>query len=175
MDVSRITRGKLELRKERVDLATVVQCALDISRPPIEAARHELVVVLPPEPQLMDADPARLAQVLVNLLNNASKYSEPGGRIELTAAPSGAWASVRVRDSGLGIPTEMLPHIFDLFVQVPSALDHAQGGLGIGLALVKSLVEMHGGRVEAHSAGPGQGSEFILHLPLAADISPRLP
>jgi signal transduction histidine kinase/CheY-like chemotaxis protein len=175
LDVSRIARGKLELRKERVDLAKVVQCALDISRPHIEAARHELIVVLPPQPLIVDADPARLAQVVANLLNNASKYTEPGGRIELTVAASGALAVVRVRDTGLGIPAEMLPRIFDPFVQVPSALERAQGGLGIGLALVKSLVEMHGGRVEVHSAGHRQGSEFILHLPLVPGISPSQP
>jgi signal transduction histidine kinase len=169
MDISRIERGKIELRKERIELGPVVERAVEISRPHIEAARHELTVVLPPEPLVMDADPARLTQVVANLLNNASKYTEPGGSIELTLVRNGTEAILRVRDTGLGIPADMLPHIFDLFVQVPSTLQRAQGGLGIGLALVKSLVELHGGRVEVHSAGPGHGSEFRLHLPLVAE------
>jgi CheY-like chemotaxis protein/two-component sensor histidine kinase len=168
LDVSRITRGKITLRKERLDLATVVQSALEISRPLMDAARPALTVVLPPEPLPVQADAARLAQVLANLLNNASKYTEPGGHIWLTAERSGAQAVVRVRDTGIGIPAEMLPDIFGMFVQVPSSLQRSQGGLGIGLTLVKNLVEMHGGRVEAHSAGPHQGSEFIVRLPLAS-------
>jgi signal transduction histidine kinase len=172
MDISRITRGKIELRKERIDLGSVVERAIEISRPHIEAARHELTVVLPPEPLLMQADPARLAQVVANLLNNASKYTEPQGRIELTLARDGTEAVLCVRDTGLGISAEMLPHIFELFVQVPSTLQCAQGGLGIGLALVKSLVELHGGRVEVDSAGPGQGSAFCLHLPLVPEDAP---
>ncbi len=172
MDISRIARGKIELRKERLDLATVVQRALEISRPHIETARHALIVVLPPEPLMIDGDPTRLAQVVTNLLNNASKYTEPGGRIELTLGRDGAEAVLCVRDTGVGIPAEMLAHIFDLFVQAPAALDRAQGGMGIGLALVKTLVEMHGGRIEAHSAGPGQGSEFALRLPLVPDNAP---
>jgi signal transduction histidine kinase/ActR/RegA family two-component response regulator len=169
LDVSRITRGKIHLRKERLDLATVVQSALEISRPHLEAAGHELTVALPPKPLYVQADAARLAQVVANLLNNATKYTEPGGRIWLTAEREGAQAVVRVRDTGIGIPAEMLPDIFGMFVQVDSALERSQGGLGIGLTLVKSLVEMHGGGVEACSAGPRQGSEFVVRLPLAPE------
>jgi signal transduction histidine kinase len=169
MDVARLGRGKVELRKERLDLATVVQSALEISRPHLEAARHALTVELPPAPVAVYADAARLTQVVVNLLNNASKYTEPGGSIWLTAERQGAHAVVRVRDTGIGIPPEMLPDVFDLFVQAPAALGRAQGGLGIGLTLAKRLVEMHGGSIEAQSAGARQGSEFIVRLPLAPE------
>jgi PAS domain S-box-containing protein len=169
MDVSRITRGKIVLRKGVLDLAAVVQSALEISRPLIEEARHELTVVLPPEPLYVEADAVRLAQVVANLLNNATKYTESGGRIWLTAERNGTQAIVRVRDTGIGIPAELLPDVFDLFVQSSSAVDRSQGGLGIGLTLVKSLVEMHGGSVEARSAGPRRGSEFIVRLPLAPE------
>jgi signal transduction histidine kinase len=175
MDISRITRGKIELRKSRVDLAIIMRRAVEISRPNIEAAEQALSVVLPSEPVMLDADATRLVQVVTNLLNNASKYTEAGGCIELIATRNGSEAVLSVRDTGVGIPSEMLAHIFELFVQVPGAVDRAQGGLGIGLALVKSLVELHGGRVEADSAGPRQGSEFRVRLPLAAhDPSPPL-
>jgi signal transduction histidine kinase len=173
MDVSRITRGKIVLRPERLNLATVVQSALEISRPLIEAAGHELTVELPPQPVYVQADAARLAQVLANLLNNATKYTEPGGHILLTAEQNGAQVVVRVRDTGIGIPAELLPDIFGLFVQVPAAIERSQGGLGIGLTLVKILVEMHGGSVEAHSAGPRQGSEFTVRLPVASEAGAR--
>jgi signal transduction histidine kinase len=172
MDVSRITRSKIQLRKERLDLATVVKSGIEISRPHIEAAGHQLTVVLSPAPMYLHADPVRLAQVVANLLNNATKYTEPGGRIWLTVERNGDQAVVRVRDTGIGIPAEMLAEIFDLFVQVPSSLERSQGGLGIGLMLVKSLVEMHDGTVEAHSAGPRQGSEFIVRLPVASASRP---
>jgi PAS domain S-box-containing protein len=167
LDVSRITRGKIQLRKERLDLAAVVRSALEISRPHIEAAEHELTVVLPAAPLEVQADAARLAQVVANLLNNASKYTDPGGHIRLTAERDGPQAVLRVRDTGVGIPAELLPDVFGMFVQVPASLERSQGGLGLGLTLVKSLVEMHGGSVEAHSDGPRRGSEFVVRLPLA--------
>jgi PAS domain S-box-containing protein len=169
MDVSRISRGKIELRKERLNLATIVQSAVEISGAQVHAARHELTVTLPSEPLWVHADHARLAQVVANLLNNAAKYTEPGGRIGLTAERHGDQAAIHVRDTGIGVPAEMLPHLFDMFVQVTSSLERSQGGLGIGLTLVRRLVEMHGGTVEAHSAGAGQGSEFVVRLPLAPE------
>jgi signal transduction histidine kinase len=169
MDLSRLTRGKIQLQKERLDLVTVVKSGIEISRPHIEEAGHDLTVMLPAAPVYLQGDAARLAQVMANLLNNATKYTEPGGRIWVTAERNGDRAVVRVRDTGIGIPPEMLPEIFSLFVQVPSSLERSQGGLGIGLTLVKNLVEMHGGTVAAHSAGPGQGSEFIVRLPVASE------
>jgi PAS domain S-box-containing protein len=165
LDVSRITQGRVQLRKERVELAAVVQSAVEASRPLIETQGHELIVTLPPVPVYLDADPTRLAQVFANLLNNAAKYSEKGGRIWLTAAQRGGELTVSVRDTGIGIAAEHLPHIFEMFSQIEPALERSQGGLGIGLALVRGLVELHGGTIEARSAGIGKGSEFILHLP----------
>ena len=167
LDVSRITRGRVELRKEWVELAAVMQSAVETSRPLIEAARHELSVTLPPEPIHLDADLTRLAQVFSNLLNNAAKYTEQGGHIWLTAERHGGEVVVKVRDSGLGIPADMLPKIFEMFTQVDHNQERAQGGLGIGLSLVQRLVEMHEGSVEAHSEGPGRGSEFTVRLPVA--------
>jgi signal transduction histidine kinase len=172
MEVSRITRGKIDLRKEPVDLAAVVHSAVETSKPLIEAARHQLAVTLPDEPLILDADPVRLAQVLANLLNNAAKYTPEGGRIWLTARRAGSNAEVSVRDSGTGIPAEMLPKVFDLFMQVERTYSRAQGGLGIGLTLVRSLVSLHGGSVEARSEGPGRGSELVVRLPLAAGLAP---
>jgi PAS domain S-box-containing protein len=167
MDVSRITRGKLQLRRERVDLASVVRGAVEVSRPGIEASAHRLAVALPPEPVFLDADPTRLTQVLSNLLTNAAKYTERGGHIQLTAARHGGEVVVSVSDTGIGIAPEHLPRLFEMFSQVSSALDRSQGGLGIGLALVRGLVEMHGGSVEARSGGLGRGSEFVVRLPAA--------
>src|SRR5439155_14281318 len=146
--------------------------ALETSRPLIEAAGHQLVVTLPPDPILLDADPIRLAQVLANLLNNAAKYTDPGGRIGLTAEREGKEVVLRVRDNGIGIPAEMVPRIFDLFTQVDLLSGRAQGGLGIGLTVVRSLIQLHGGSVSADSAGPGQGSEFTLRLPIAREPGP---
>jgi signal transduction histidine kinase/ActR/RegA family two-component response regulator len=166
LDVSRITRGKLELRKERVELAAIVRNALETVAPMIEAAGHQLVVSLPAEPIHLDADPVRLAQVLSNLLNNAAKYMDRGGHIALRAEHDGEGVAIVVRDSGIGIPPESLPSIFDMFVQVDRSIGRARGGLGIGLTLVKSLVDMHGGRVIARSDGVGTGAEFIVHLPI---------
>jgi PAS domain S-box-containing protein len=169
MDVSRISRGKIELKKERMDLGTILKSAIEISRAQIEAARHELTVTLPPNAIWVQADQTRLAQVVANLLNNAAKYTEPGGRIWLNAERDGVKAVIRVRDTGIGIPSEMLPHIFDIYVQVSTSLDRSQGGLGLGLTLVKRLVELHNGSVEVFSAGPHQGSEFVVRLPIATD------
>ncbi len=165
LDVSRITRGQIELRREPVDLAAVVQEAVEISRPLIAERQHRLSVSTPRRPVTLYADPTRLGQVIANLLNNAAKYTEPGGEIRLSAAAEGEQAVIRVSDTGVGIPQEMLPRIFELFTQVNPTLDRSQGGLGLGLTLVRSLVEMHGGTVEAHSAGPGRGSEFLIRLP----------
>jgi CheY-like chemotaxis protein len=166
LDVARIGRGKLTLHREPVSLGAVLTSAVESSRPLIEAAGHDLAVALPPEPILVEADPTRLAQVFLNLLNNAAKYTPPGGRLWLTAERQGREAVVRVRDTGVGIPAPMLPHIFEMFTQVDRSLERSQGGLGIGLTLVKRLVEMHGGSVEAKSEGPGQGSEFVVRLPV---------
>jgi PAS domain S-box-containing protein len=167
LDISRITRGKLELRKERVDLAKVVHVAVETSTPSIEAAGHELVLSLPDESIQLSADVTRLAQVFANLLNNSAKYTPPGGRIELSVHRDGGEAVISIRDNGIGISANMLPLIFDMFTQVDRSLERAQGGLGIGLTLVRRLVEMHGGCVEAHSAGEGQGAEFVVRLPIA--------
>ncbi len=166
LDVSRITTGKLQLRKERVELASIVQSAVAAIRPLIDEHHHKLAVALPPAPMLLDADPTRLAQVFSNLLNNAAKYSEEGGSIALCAEQRADEVVVHVTDKGIGIPAEHLPRIFDMFAQVDTAFERSQGGLGIGLSLVKALVEMHGGRIEAHSDGTGKGSEFRVRLPL---------
>jgi signal transduction histidine kinase len=168
LDVSRITRGKIELRKELVDVARVAADAVETARPLIQERRHHLETALPAEPLRLEADPARLAQVIANLLNNAAKYTEPGGRIRLAAERQDGEAVVRVRDTGIGVRPEMLPKIFDLFQQADRPEGRVSEGLGIGLTLVKRLVELHGGRVSAHSAGPGQGSEFVVRLPLPA-------
>jgi two-component system CheB/CheR fusion protein len=179
LDVSRITRNKLELRMLRIELSVVVQSAIETSRPLIEQGRHSLSVALPSEPVYLEGDAVRLAQVFSNLLNNSAKYTEPGGNISLTAElrPGEVW--VRIKDNGLGIPADALPRIFEMFSQVDRNLERAQGGLGIGLTLVRSLVEMHGGAVAAHSDGPGQGSEFIVRLPMVeqeqADPESQVP
>jgi len=167
LDVSRITSGKIELRKERVELAAAVRIALESSRPVIERGGHELTVRVTPEPAWLDADLARLAQVLSNLVNNAAKYTRPGGHIWVTAERRGGEAVVCVRDNGIGIEPAMLARIFDMFTQAGTAGAHSQGGLGIGLTLARRLVELHGGRVEALSEGIGRGSEFVVHLPIA--------
>ena len=172
MEISRITRGKIELRREPVALATVVASAVETSMPWIEAAGHRLSLELPDEPLVLDADPVRIAQVLANLLNNAAKYTEHGGAITLAAARDGAFARITVRDTGAGISAEALPRVFDLFVQAERTYDRAQGGLGIGLTLVKNLVDLHGGAVEARSDGAGKGSEFVVRLPLALGAAP---
>ncbi len=173
LDVSRVMRGKIELRRERIELATVVARAVETVQALIDAQGHELSVSVSPESLLIDADPVRLAQVVGNILTNAAKYTEPNGRIGLRAERDGNMALLRVWDNGIGIAPAMLPRIFELFVQVDHASTRAQGGLGIGLTLVKNLVEMHNGRVEARSDGLGQGCEFIVSLPIQAQALSR--
>ncbi|HUF40772.1 MAG TPA: PAS domain S-box protein [Verrucomicrobiae bacterium] len=171
LDISRITTGKLHLRKERVELAAVVQSAMETSRPLMEEHGHKFTVILPSTPILLDADSTRLAQVFSNLLNNAAKYSENGGHIGLSAERRHDEIVVRVTDHGIGIPSDHLRRIFEMFAQVETDFVKAQGGLGIGLSLVKGLVEMHGGAIEACSEGPGTGSEFIVRLPAGSPVS----
>jgi CheY-like chemotaxis protein/two-component sensor histidine kinase len=168
LEISRITRNELELRKRRVTLDEVIAGALEASRPLIEASGHEVTVSVPSAPISLDGDLVRLSQVLLNLLNNAAKYTESNGRIWLTAERSGDTAIVRVKDTGIGIPVDKLPHLFEIFYQVDQSRERSKGGLGIGLALVRRLVEAHGGTVEARSEGLGTGSEFIVRLPMAS-------
>jgi signal transduction histidine kinase/PAS domain-containing protein/ActR/RegA family two-component response regulator len=210
LDVSRITRGKIELRRGRVELASVVHHAVEAARPALDRANHDLTVTMPHQPVYLDADPTRLAQVVGNLLNNACKFTDRGGHIELTVSvewrvPSAGkqeetdngfstsaggealkrtthpsplaspFAVIRVRDSGIGIAGDQLPRIFDLFMQVDTSLERSVSGLGIGLALVKSLVEMHGGTVEVHSEGVGRGSEFVACLPALVESAQPPP
>lgn len=173
LDTARITQGKIALRREKLELMNVIGRALEMSRPLIEARGHQLHLSLPQEPLRLEGDLLRLAQVIANLLSNAAKYTQEGGQIWLLAERAGAELVLRVRDNGMGIPATLLPHIFGLFTQAERSLDRAEGGLGVGLALVRSLVEMHGGRVEAFSAGQGQGSEFVVYLPLLTKASPK--
>jgi len=175
LDIGRISRGRLALRKERVALERVVDMALETSRPHINAAGHRLSVVLPAEPAFLDADPARLAQVFANLLNNAARYTPPEGSISLTAAVEGGEAAVSVEDSGIGFGPEAAARLFEPFSPLTSASGRAHGGLGLGLSLVQGLVALHGGKVEARSEGPGRGSVFVVRLPVAqgaAEIAP---
>jgi signal transduction histidine kinase len=170
LDVGRIARDKLELRTERLELARVVRDAVEACQPQLEAGGHALGVELPMTPIPLRADAVRLAQVIGNLLANACKFSEPGGRIELSAEVDHQEVVIRVRDRGCGIPPETLPRVFDMFVQADRTLGRSRGGLGIGLSLVKRFTEMHGGRVSAHSAGEGHGSEFTVYLPLSNEV-----
>lgn len=165
LDISRITKGKLRLTKEQVELRAVVNHAAETARPYMEARKHDFSVSLPPEPIWVEADPARMEQVVVNLLNNAAKYSETGGLIRMTIEQEGAEAVIRVRDNGVGIAPELLPYVFELFAQVDGSLGRSYGGLGIGLALARNLVEMHEGRLQASSGGLGKGCEFTIKLP----------
>jgi PAS domain S-box-containing protein len=176
LDVSRITQGSIRLRKEVVDLGTIVQRAVDGSRPLIESRAHTLSLRLPPEPVRLEADATRLEQVISNLLNNAAKYTMPGGHIWVAADREGEEAVVRVRDTGIGVPPDVLDRVFEPFVQQANgSLARTEGGLGVGLTLVRSLVEMHGGRVEASSPGLGQGSEFEVRLPAQLPAEATLP
>jgi len=169
LDVSRISQGKLELRRERIEVQAVLRSAVETSRPLIDAGRHELVIEPGPVPGIVvDGDLTRLTQVVANLLNNAAKYTPAGGRITLATLRDGDDAVIRVSDTGIGIPADRLPEVFEMFAQVERSSARAQGGLGIGLALVRRLVEMHGGSVVAQSAGPGQGSRFEVRLPTVA-------
>ncbi|MEJ0039712.1 MAG: ATP-binding protein [Gammaproteobacteria bacterium] len=166
LDVSRITRGTLQLRLESVELAAIVDAAVETARPLIDARKHQLTVSLPPGPVWLDADALRLAQVISNLLTNAAKYSDPRGTIRLEARCEGGEIVIRVEDRGIGIEPRMLPRIFEMFAQGKPAFDRGDGGLGIGLSLVRGLVMLHGGTVSASSAGPGAGSVFAVRLPL---------
>ena len=172
LDVSRIARGKVDLKRERISLADVIAKAIEQASPLIEQRRHSLDVQVPREDFYVDGDSMRLAQVAANLLTNAAKYSEPEGVISVRAERAGQEAIVRVRDTGIGISAEMLPRIFDLFVQEHQGLERSQGGLGLGLTIVRSLVQMHGGTVFAQSEGMGRGSEFVIRLPSAGVSAP---
>ncbi|ESQ84855.1 hypothetical protein AEAC466_07300 [Asticcacaulis sp. AC466] len=166
LDVSRVSRGRIDLRKERISLQDAVKAAVETSKPLIDANGHKLTLDIPTEPLWVEGDLTRLAQVVSNLLNNAAKYTAHGGRIGLTVTPHASHADIIVSDNGLGIEADMLPRVFDLFAQADSHLDRSQGGLGIGLALVSKLVDMHGGTSKAESEGPGKGSTFTVSLPL---------
>lgn len=172
LDVSRITQGKVELRRERLDLSVLVNAAVELCRPSLTAAAHTLAISLPDEPMTLDADAVRMTQVLVNLLNNAAKFTPPGGHIwliaETTAGTSGQLDQVRirVRDTGIGIAEHVLPTIFDMFMQGDTSLERTRAGLGVGLTLVRNLVSLHGGSVDVRSDGPGTGSEFTVWLPI---------
>jgi len=170
LDVSRISRGKLELQLERVDLATVLEAAIETSRPSLDAGGHRLTVELPPGPVPVDGDPTRLSQVFANLIQNAAKFSDPGGPIGLRAEREGGEVVVTVTDEGIGISTEMLPRVFEMFTQGDRSLARSAGGLGIGLTLVRTLTELHGGRVEARSAGTRRGSAFVVRLPVGPPL-----
>src|SRR5262245_14280038 len=190
LDVSRLTLGKIRLSIELVELETIIAQAVEATRPLIDKFQHQLEVAFPSEPVWLNGDPARLIQVFANLLNNSAKYTDPGGRIVLQAelgstgpdqqtadstAPGAAWVTIRLRDTGVGISREQLRSVFELFTQANRSLDRPQGGLGIGLTLVRRLVEMHGGTVEAQSEGLGRGSEFIVCLPVAASPPQATP
>jgi len=171
LDVSRITLGKLMLRKEHVPLTAVVSSAVEAIRPLVEQLGQKLTVTLPQQPLVVDADLPRLSQVFLNLLSNAAKYSDPGGHIQMNVQRQGSDVVVSVKDTGIGIAADQLPRIFQMFTQVDQSSEKARGGLGIGLTVVKRLVEMHGGRVEAKSEGPGKGSEFVVRLPIIIEVS----
>ncbi|MES2626131.1 MAG: response regulator [Pseudomonadota bacterium] len=172
LDNSRISQGKLTLRKQRIALATVLSNAVETSRPHIDAGGHELKLVVPPEPILVDVDGTRLAQVFSNLLNNSAKFTAQGGYIQLSVEVQARDVVVSLKDTGVGIAPDKLPKIFEMFTQEDHSLEKAQGGLGIGLTLVKKLVEMHGGSVEAKSDGHGRGSEFVVKLPVVLSVNP---
>jgi CheY-like chemotaxis protein len=183
LDVSRITQGKIALRKQRVELAAVLEQAVEMVRGFCDTMKHELTVTLPPEPVYLDADPTRLAQIVGNLLNNACKFTNKGGKISLTAAQEDGHLVIRVRDNGIGVAPEDVPNLFELFSQVETSLDRSRDGLGLGLTLVRSLVELHEGTVGVHSDGVGHGAEFTVRLPIrvgesslteaAAPVTPR--
>jgi signal transduction histidine kinase len=167
LDVARISTGKVALRKTVVPLQKVLAASIEAAHALVESREHELTVDPGPEELYIDGDFDRLAQVFSNLISNAAKYMEPGGRISIRIHADGAQSIVTIADTGIGIPPDELAHIFEIFSQVRSHQHHSQGGLGLGLSVVKSLVSMHGGTVRAHSTGPGQGSEFVVRLPLA--------
>jgi signal transduction histidine kinase len=166
LDLSRIGAGKMELKKKTIALQDIVQRAVESAGPLLRGRRHELHVLLPPAPLLVEADPDRLVQVFVNLLNNAGKYTPRHGRIWVKGTVEGEEAVIHVKDSGIGIPHDVLPRIFEMFTQAESARPHSEGGLGIGLTVVKQFVTLHGGSVQVRSEGPDKGSEFTVRLPL---------
>jgi CheY-like chemotaxis protein/two-component sensor histidine kinase len=166
LDTSRVTRGALQLKKTQAELTSVIGAAIETARPMLDAKHHTLELDLPTQPVQLDADVVRLAQVFSNLLINAAKYTDPGGRIQLRAVQQGQMIVIAVCDNGIGISADMLPRLFNMFSQSHLALTRAEGGLGVGLSLVRGLVALHGGSVEARSQGPGQGSEFIVRLPV---------
>jgi signal transduction histidine kinase len=166
MDVSRINQGKIELKRRKVRLSDMLRDALEITRPLIEESGHDFHMSLPPRELEVEADPMRLSQAFMNLLNNAAKYTERGGRIDVDVTATGASVVLAFRDNGIGIPADRIESVFEMFSQVDTALTRSRGGLGIGLALSRQLIEMHGGTLVASSAGPGQGSEFTVRLPL---------
>ena len=171
LDVSRVTTGKLRLSLETLTIQDVIEAALDMSRPQIEAAKLALAVDVPAEPVRLTGDRVRLTQVFTNILNNAAKFTEPGGTVTVSAAAAGGQVAVAVRDTGVGIPPDVLPRVFALFTQVDRSLNRSQGGLGIGLALVRRLAEMHQGTATAHSDGPGTGATFTVTLPTLAETA----
>ena len=173
LDVSRITRGKITLAREPLEVGTLITRALETIEPLMQERGHTLTLQVPPDPLWVDGDATRLTQALGNVLGNAAKYTDRGGHIELVCAADAGEVEIRVRDNGIGIPADLLPRIFDLFTQLDRRTDHSVSGLGIGLALVRRLVEMHGGSVSAVSAGAGAGSEFLIRLPLLADVTGR--
>jgi signal transduction histidine kinase len=175
LDVARIAEGKLTLSLQVVSLGSIVDAAIEMARPALDRKEHRLSVNLPTEPAMLRADPLRLPQVFSNLLTNAAKYTDPGGRIELTAVIDGTRLRVSIRDNGIGIPPEALTRVFGLFSQMEGANARAEGGMGIGLALAKGIVELHGGRIEARSQGRGHGSEFITTLRRCAQQSSAPP
>ena len=173
LDVSRITRGRLELKKDYVGLQALVATAVESARPLIEAKNHTLEIYLPDRPIELEVDPLRMSQALSNLLTNAAKYTDEGGTIKVTATLEPQGLAISVKDTGIGLSTAVIPHLFEMFAQVDSVIDRAEGGLGIGLALVKGLLALHGGTVEAMSDGSDQGSEFVLHLPASTIVVAR--
>jgi signal transduction histidine kinase/CheY-like chemotaxis protein len=172
LDITRVTRGVLTLKKQQIELGSVLEAALETAQPAIRAKRHRITWDAGNAPILLEADPLRLTQIIANLLINAAKYTEPDGQITLRVLPFAEHVEIRVRDSGIGIEPSMLPKVFEMFSQVDAGARHSDGGLGIGLALVKGLIELHGGRVEARSEGLNSGSEFIVRLPLPAPAAP---
>ena len=175
LDVSRVSRGKITLTRETLELRSIVMDALEVCRPVISAASHELSLLLPEQPVRIEGDRTRLVQVMCNLISNAEKYTAPGGKIGIEAKVEGAAVVISVIDNGVGIPADMLAKVFDLFTQVEGTLERSQGGLGIGLTLVKRLVELHGGSVEASSDGAWRGSQFVVRLPRVLRVAPILP
>jgi len=175
LEVSRITTGRVSLHLERCEARAIVECAMEAVRHQTLKSGHEISVAIPRRPIWLCADPKRLEQAVVNLLGNAAKYTDAGGHIAVSVLQEGAEMVLRVGDTGIGIAPDLLPRIFDLFMQVDRSLDRSRGGLGIGLTVVQRLVEMHGGAVEAHSAGLGQGSEFVVRLPVDVSCPEQSP